>query len=95
MSEKCDKKMVKNCLVQLFRLGPIPDYSINLDISSDIIKDRIKKRDGFFYIGQEELIKATKKRIEDYVKIFHIKLIKICSIEDMEEFIVHSNEYLC
>lgn len=94
MSEKCDKKMVKNCLVQLFRLGPIPDYSINLDIPLDIIKDRIKKRDGFFYIGQEELIKATKKRIEDYAKIFHIKIIKICSIEDMEEFIVHSNEYL-
>lgn len=95
MSEKCDKKLVENCLVELFRLGPIPDYSINLDISLDIIKDRIKKRDGFFYIGQEELIKATKKRIEDYAQIFHIKLIRISSVEDLEEFIVHSDEYLC
>lgn len=94
MSEKYDKNLVENCLVQLFRLGPIPDYSINLDVPLDIIKSRIRERDGFFYTGQEELIKATKRRIEDYAQIFHIRTIRICNVEDMEKFIAHSAEYL-
>lgn len=94
MSEKYDKNLVEGCLVEMFRLGPIPDYSINLDVPLDIIKSRIRKRDGFFYAGQEDLIKATKRRIEDYAHIFHIKTIRICNVEDMENFMEHSDEYL-
>ena len=94
MAEKYDKNLVEKCLVQLFRLGSIPDYSINLDVPIDIIKSRIRERNGFFYTGQEELIRATKRRIEDYAQIFHIQTIRICNVENMEKFIAHSAEYL-
>lgn len=93
MSEKYDKGTVEKCLFELFKLGPIPDYSINLDIPLDIIKNRIRKRNGFLYRGQEELIMATKRRIEDYAEMFHIKLIRICNVDDVEKFIAHATEY--
>lgn len=94
MSEVYDKSTVEKFLLELFRLGPIPDYSLNLDIPIDLLKNRIRRRDGFLYAGQEELMKRTKKRIEDYAKIFNIELIRICNVEDIKQFILCADEYL-
>ena len=94
MSDKYDRKKVVDFLVPLFKLGPIPDISINLDISMDLLKKRILQRDKKFYIGQEQLMEKTKKRIEEYADIFNINMFKLYNNSDIEDFISHFNKYI-
>lgn len=93
MSEFYERNQVQQSLIELFKLSIRPDYTIIMDTTLEVIRDRLLNKDGHYDEEREKFIKATKREIENYAEIFKLKTLKIYDDNDIEGVIFNFDRY--
>lgn len=95
MSQEYRADIVETVLTSLFRLSPLPDYSLNFDFPLSVIRERLIKRDGVLRNEHERLIILTKKKINHYANIFNVKMLHLSNESDVDKAVLFINGITC